>query len=79
MALDRLHTTKNTAEIRYWFTEWDPSAYGMVQHMEFEDIWVKLYDEAKTGWSDKHEQLCERLVKGQPFLKSYGKWKMSKR
>ena len=79
MALDQLHTTKNTAEIRYWFTEWDPSAYGMVQHMEFEDIWVKLYDEAKTGWSDKHEQLCERLVKGQPFLKSYGKWKMSKR
>ena len=78
MALDQLHTTKNTAEIRYWFTEWDPSAYGMVQHMEFEDIWAKLYDEAKTGWSDKHEQLCERLVKGQPFLKSYGKWKMSK-
>ena len=39
MALDQLHTTKNTAEIRYWFTEWDPSAYGMVQHMEFEDIW----------------------------------------
>ena len=51
----------------------------MVQHMEFEDIWAKLYDEVKTGWSDKHEQLCERLVKGQPFLKSYGKWKMSKR
>lgn len=23
MALDQLHTTKNTAEIRYWFTEWD--------------------------------------------------------
>ena len=78
MALDQLHTTKNTAEIRYWFTEWDPSAYGMVQHMEFEDIWAKLYDEAKTGWSEKHEQLCERLVKGQPFLKSYGKWKTSK-
>ena len=50
----------------------------MVQHMEFEDIWAKLYDEAKTGWSEKHEQLCERLVKGQPFLKSYGKWKTSK-
>ena len=79
MALDQLHTTKNTAEIRYWFTEWDPSAYGMVQHMEFEDIWAKLYEEAKTGWSEKHEQLCERLVKGQPFLKSYGKWKTSKR
>ena len=78
MALDQLHTTKNTAEIRYWFTEWDPSAYGMVQHMEFEDIWAKLYEEAKTGWSEKHEQLCERLVKGQPFLKSYGKWKTSK-
>ena len=48
MALDRLHTTKNTAEIRYWFTV-GSSAYGMVQHMEFEDIWVKLYDEAKQA------------------------------
>ncbi|MGY0012531.1 DUF3603 family protein [Bacillus anthracis] len=74
MALDQLHTTKNTAEIRYWFTEWDPSAYGMVQHMEFEDIWAKLYDEAKTGWSEKHEQLCERLVKGQPFFEKL--WEM---
>ncbi len=57
----------------------DPSAYGMVQHMEFEDIWAKLYDEAKAGWSDKHEQLCERLVKGQPFFEKLWKWKMSKR
>ena len=66
MALDQLHTTKIQQKFAIG-SQWDPSAYGMVQHMEFEDIWVKLYDEAKTGWSDKHEQLCERLVKGQPF------------
>ena len=74
MALDQLHTTKNTAEIRYWYTEWDPSAYGTIQHMEFEDIWARLYDEAKSGWSEKHEQLCERLVKGQPLFEKL--WEM---
>ena len=75
MALDQLHTTK--AETRYWFTEWDPSAYGMVQHMEFEDIWAKLYDEAKTGWSDKARTIMRASRKRTAILKSYGKWKMS--
>ncbi len=28
----------------------------------------------KQVWSDKHEQLCERLVKGQPFFEKL--WEM---
>ncbi|MCP8968300.1 YjbA family protein [Ectobacillus ponti] len=76
MALDQLHTTRNAAEIRYWYTEWDPSAYQDIQSLPFEDVWARLYEEAKYGWTQKHEQLCERLVKGQPFFEKL--WEMEK-
>ncbi|MBO9128656.1 YjbA family protein [Bacillus sp. 165] len=76
MALDQLHTTKNAAEIRYWYTEWDPASYQNVQDLEFEEVWNRLFEEAKYGWSDKHEQLCERLVKGQPFFEKL--WELEK-
>lgn len=68
MALDQLHTTKNTAQIRYWYTEWNPTEYEDIQIMSFEDVWSKLYEETKRGWSSKHRQLCEHLIKGQPFF-----------
>jgi hypothetical protein len=76
MALDQLHTTKNPAEIRYWYTEWDPSSYQDIQNLSFEEVWSRLYEEAKYGWSEKHEQLCERLVKGQPFFEKL--WELEK-
>ncbi|GAA3329648.1 hypothetical protein GCM10020331_078740 [Ectobacillus funiculus] len=68
MALDQLYATRNPAEIRYWYTEWEPTAYQDVQHMSFEEVWGRLFEEAQRGWSEKHEQLCARLVKGQPFF-----------
>lgn len=38
MALDQLHTTKNPAEIRYWFTEW------IHQRTEWSNIWsLKMF------------------------------------
>ena len=68
MALDQLQSTKNVAEVRYWFTEWNPLKYESIQHMEFEEAWERLYGETRHGWSDKHEVLCENLIKGQPFF-----------
>ncbi|NSL51469.1 YjbA family protein [Calidifontibacillus erzurumensis] len=68
MALDQLRTTGNAAEIRYWYTEWNPSMYEEIQKHDFEYVWNKLYEETKEGWSSRHEHLCERLVKGQPFF-----------
>ncbi|MDG4656659.1 YjbA family protein [Ectobacillus antri] len=76
MALDQLRTAKNTSEIRYWYTEWEPSAYNDVQNLAFDDIWTRLYEETKYGWTDKHESLCERLVKGQPFFEKL--WEIEK-
>lgn len=68
MALDQLQSQKNTAEIRYWYTEWAPECYSEIQDMEFDEIWKRLYEETKFGWSDKHVMLCEHLAKGQPFF-----------
>ncbi|WP_027408928.1 YjbA family protein [Anoxybacteroides tepidamans] len=74
MALDQLHSTKNVAEIRYWYTEWAPHKYPIIQEMPFEEAWQCLYEETKYGWSEKHVQLCEKMIKGQPFFEKL--WEM---
>lgn len=68
MTLDQLHSTGNPAEIRYWYTEWNPAKYQEIQKQDFENVWSKLYEETRYGWSPRHEQLCERLVRGYPFF-----------
>ncbi|XXM73891.1 YjbA family protein [Lysinibacillus sphaericus] len=77
MALDQLHSSNNTAEIRYWYTEWAPEQYRVIQHMEFEDVWNMLFEETKYGWSDKHLTLCENMIKGQPFFEKL--WEVENR
>jgi len=74
MALDQLHTSKNEAEVRYWFTEWCPERYGEIQELNFESAWEQLYEETKDGWSNRHETFCENLIKGQPFFEKL--WEM---
>ena len=74
MALDQLHSSKNVAEVRYWFTEWSPEKYSEIQQLIFEEAWVKLFEESKYGWSNKHENFCENIVKGQPFFEKL--WEM---
>lgn len=76
MALDQLHSTGNPAEIRYWYTEWNPTKYQEIQKQNFDDVWTQLYEEASLGWSLRHEHLCERLVKGQPFFEKL--WELEK-
>ncbi|PLT33868.1 YjbA family protein [Bacillus sp. V5-8f] len=74
MALDQLFNAKNTAEIRYWYTEWAPEKYEYIQSLNFEDAWQELYEEIQEGWSEKHLHLCENLIKGQPFFEKL--WEM---
>ncbi|MDQ0162438.1 YjbA family protein [Bacillus alveayuensis] len=74
MALDQLQSTRNTAEIKYWYTEWNPHMYEQIQHMNFDEVWNKLYTETIEGWSDRHLHLCEGLIKGQPFFEKL--WEM---
>jgi hypothetical protein len=68
MALDQLFSSQNTAEIRYWYTEWAPEKYREVQQLDFFQVWNRLYEETKIGWTDQHINLCEKLIKGQPFF-----------
>jgi hypothetical protein len=68
MALDQLYTSRNAAQIRYWYTEWMPERYMQIQSMDFEETWEALFAEVKSGWTSKHFLICERLIKGQPYF-----------
>ncbi|MCM3716246.1 YjbA family protein [Halalkalibacter oceani] len=68
MALDQLYTTGTDAEVRYWYTEWNPRDYMRIQMLEREEAWQQLYDEIRPGWTSKHHQLCEAMVRGQAFF-----------
>ncbi|NRD78428.1 YjbA family protein [Bacillus sp. BRMEA1] len=74
MALDQLFSSNNEAEVRYWFTEWCPEKYSSIQELTFEEAWQQLFEEAKYGWSKKHEIFCENIIKGQPFFEKL--WEM---
>ncbi len=77
MALDQLHASRNLAEIRYWYTEWAPEYYQEIQALDFEEIWNRLYDEMKNGWSEKHHFICKNIVKGYPFFEKL--WEMEQK
>lgn len=74
MAMDQLYSSKNVAEVRYWYTEWSPENYADIQQMEFEEAWLQLFEQSKYGWTSKHEHFCENLIKGQPFFEKL--WEM---
>jgi hypothetical protein len=68
MGLDQLRTTNNLEELRYWLTEWDPKSYPFIRFMNEDAVWNALYSGVKDGWSMNHEDLCGKLIKGQPYL-----------
>ncbi|WP_141432843.1 YjbA family protein [Bacillus sp. 03113] len=74
MALDQLYSSENAAEVRYWYTEWSPERYYDIQLLNFEEAWIQLYESIKDGWTSKHEQFCENIIKGQSFFEKL--WEM---
>lgn len=68
MALDQLYTTKNIEEMRYWYTEWFPKQYKESRRLPFEEAWQALCDGVSQGWSKKHYDVCERMIKGQSYF-----------
>lgn len=68
IALDQLRTTNNIEEMRYWLTEWNPKKYPLLHLMDEDEVWQALYYSVKKGWSKLHEELAEKLMRGQPFL-----------
>ncbi|HHT7228171.1 TPA: DUF3603 family protein [Bacillus cereus] len=63
------HVSFSSAHFPYSLASFKKLCNRTVQHMEFEEVWIRLYDEVKNGWSEKHEHLCEHLAKGQPFFR----------
>ncbi|MBA4536453.1 YjbA family protein [Bacillus aquiflavi] len=68
MALDQLYSSKNVAEVRYWYTEWCPVRYADIQQLSFEEAWEQLLAETREGWTSRHIHFCENIIKGQPFF-----------
>lgn len=68
IGLDQLKTTNNKQELRYWLTEWNPKKYPSIKYMNEEEVWEALYNGLKDGWSQAHEELCRKLIRGQAFL-----------
>ncbi|MCI1857186.1 MAG: YjbA family protein [Sporolactobacillus sp.] len=68
MALDQLHTTGSTEETRYWFTEWYPTRYEESRMMDGDEAFRELVAGLKQGWSTRHSDLCERMIKGQSYF-----------
>ncbi|RYM01772.1 DUF3603 family protein [Sporolactobacillus sp. THM7-7] len=68
MALDHLHQTGSLEEMRYWYTEWYPTYYSRSRHMSFDEAWQALIGGMKQGWSKKHADICERMIKGQSYF-----------
>ncbi|MCP3026686.1 DUF3603 family protein [Halobacillus sp. A5] len=70
MALDQLRHTDHPEEVGYWLTEWDPSQYEVMKELTAEAAWQRLYYGTMEGWSPQHEELCGKLIKGQPFFET---------
>lgn len=73
LVLDQLQAGNNINELRYWLTEWEPDHYQLIQRLNFESGWKRLYDHISNGWSTQHEQFCWEIVKGQPLFEQL--WK----
>ncbi|WP_026690197.1 YjbA family protein [Alteribacter aurantiacus] len=68
MALDQLYAEATLAELRYWYTEWAPEKYAFIQNCSFDECWEGLFEDIKEGWSKKHDDYCQAMIKGQPFF-----------
>lgn len=79
LMIDQLNQSQRIDELRYWLTEWQPESYEQIQQITFEEGYERLVNEVKVGWSEKHEELCERMAKGQPFFERLWEIEQNKR
>jgi|SRR5690625_968446 len=78
MGLDQLRAKGNSDALRYWLTEWDPKRYERHKSKTKHELWQKLYDGTKYGWSKKHAKFGENLVRSFPFLQKLWKIELQK-
>lgn len=64
MALDNLCMSQDISQLKYWYTEWEPSVYNRWKNAEFKQIWTDFFMSIAKGWSQRHEQITEQMIKG---------------
>lgn len=67
MALDELYNSKDENKMRYWYIEWFPNEYINSQGLTYDGMFVEIYGDVCNGWSKKHEEYCETMIKGRPY------------
>jgi hypothetical protein len=72
IGLEQLKYTKNKREISYWLSEWEGrNTFITESEMSVEQMWQRLYDEAISDWSVKHEEFLSQLLRGNPILENF--------
>jgi len=79
LMIDQLKQSQRIDELRYWLTEWRPEWYEKIQHITFDEGYELLVKGVKEGWGEKHEELCEKMAKGQPFFERLLELEQNKR
>lgn len=64
LAMGHLLQNQDMAQLKYWYTEWEPTVYNQWKDMSYQEIWTELYHSLSQGWSKKHEQFTDQIIKG---------------
>lgn len=67
-AVYQLRHTNNKNELLYWLSEWMKSDERDIGILSLKQMWHRLYEGVKNGWSEKHELLCAQMVRGNDKL-----------
>lgn len=61
----RLSCSDNDSEIMYWYVELFPEQYGTkeIKNMTRDDMLKDIFDTIKTGWTSRHLEFGNNLVK----------------
>lgn len=75
IAVQQMKNKSDKKEITYWLSE----LTGEDRHGEkpIEELWNSLLVAVKEGWSKQHEEVCEKIIRGNGLLE--GLWKLEKK
>ena len=76
MALDQLYSSKNVAEVRYWYTEWRPDLYHIIQELDLMRHGTVCLKSQKMAGAVNMKVFVRISLKDSRFLKNFGIWNM---
>lgn len=64
MAMENLLHSDDLSQLKYWYTEWEPSVYSRWKEVDFKETWSEFFTMISEGWSKKHDQFTSQMIKG---------------